>query len=230
MISNIIKFLTGREYTLSLKDLRYLVSKAGGSAIRGLLLYGIRRGRLVFLGRGVVLIAKSQIHLAPGAAIGHHSYLDASSHRGVKIAHGATLREFCWVQCRSGLGEMGEGLEIGERAYIGPHASIGVGGMVRIGAGTQIGAGLRLSAEQHSLGNDGSFTDGTTERVGITIGENVWIGNNVTILDGVVIGDKAVIGAGAVVTRSIAAGMVATGVPARETRTITPPRTDGGSS
>jgi acetyltransferase-like isoleucine patch superfamily enzyme len=50
---------------------------------------------------------------------------------------------------------------------------------------------------------------------GISIGDGVWLGVGVTVLDGVTIGDGAVIGAGAVVTRSIPAGAVALGSPAR---------------
>jgi maltose O-acetyltransferase len=48
----------------------------------------------------------------------------------------------------------------------------------------------------------------------------VWIGANVTILPGVEIGDFAVIGAGSVVNRSIPAGSLAVGVPARVVRTV----------
>lgn len=49
----------------------------------------------------------------------------------------------------------------------------------------------------------------------ITIGDNVWIGNNVTILKGVTIGDGAIIAAGSVVNKSIPAGCLAAGVPAK---------------
>lgn len=49
----------------------------------------------------------------------------------------------------------------------------------------------------------------------IKIGNHVWIGMNATILKGVTIGDGAIIAAGAVVTRDVAAGCLAGGVPAR---------------
>ncbi|AJE45424.1 acyltransferase [Celeribacter indicus] len=222
MLAFLIKSLTGRDYSLRSSDLGYLAGKALGPGLRGLWRYGLWRGRLVFIGRGVVMISRGRLDLGRGASIGHFSYIDASSREGVRIAAGATLREYCWIQCRSGLNAIGEGLEIGERAYVGPFSSIGVGGKVVIGAGTQIGAGLRLSAEAHELGSDHTFTDGTVRRAGIEIGRNVWMGNSVTILDGVTIGDGAVIGAGAVVTRSIGAGMVAFGAPAREVRPVAP--------
>ena len=49
----------------------------------------------------------------------------------------------------------------------------------------------------------------------ITVGSNVYIGGNAIVLMGVNIGDDCVIGAGAVVSRSIPAGSVAVGNPAR---------------
>jgi acetyltransferase-like isoleucine patch superfamily enzyme len=52
----------------------------------------------------------------------------------------------------------------------------------------------------------------------IHIGRNAWIGRGVTILGGVTIGEDVVIGANAVVTKSIPAGAVAVGIPARVIR------------
>lgn len=49
----------------------------------------------------------------------------------------------------------------------------------------------------------------------VVIGNSVWIGGSATILPGVVIGDNVVVGAGAVVTRSVPAGVVVGGNPAR---------------
>jgi hypothetical protein len=49
----------------------------------------------------------------------------------------------------------------------------------------------------------------------VTICDNVWLGVNVIVLKGVTIGENTLIGAGSVVTRSLPAGVVAAGVPAR---------------
>jgi acetyltransferase-like isoleucine patch superfamily enzyme len=54
----------------------------------------------------------------------------------------------------------------------------------------------------------------------IRIGRDVWIGCGVRILAGVEIGARAVVAAGAVVTKPVAAGMLAAGVPARPVKSI----------
>jgi maltose O-acetyltransferase len=85
---------------------------------------------------------------------------------------------------------------------------------VSIGDGTQIGPGVQILSADHPR-------DATTRATGlefgrpIRIGRNVWIGGGALILPGVEIGDDAVIGAGSVVTRSVPAGAIAVGNPAR---------------
>ena len=54
----------------------------------------------------------------------------------------------------------------------------------------------------------------------VHIGENVFIGGHCVILKGVTIGDGAVIGAGSVVTKSIPAGEIWAGNPAKFIRKV----------
>lgn len=54
----------------------------------------------------------------------------------------------------------------------------------------------------------------------IILKKGCWVAANVTILAGVTIGENSVIAAGAVVTKSIPAGVVAAGVPAKVIKTI----------
>lgn len=56
------------------------------------------------------------------------------------------------------------------------------------------------------------------KRVGI--GDNVYIGRNAQVLPGIEIGDNCIVGAGAVVTRSVPAGHVVAGNPARVLRKV----------
>jgi acetyltransferase-like isoleucine patch superfamily enzyme len=57
-----------------------------------------------------------------------------------------------------------------------------------------------------------------TSQAPVVIRRGAYIGANVTILEGSEIGEESVVGAGAVVTRSVAAGTVVAGVPARVIR------------
>jgi acetyltransferase-like isoleucine patch superfamily enzyme len=56
----------------------------------------------------------------------------------------------------------------------------------------------------------------------VNIGDNVWLGVNVTVLKGVTIGPGTIVGAGSLVAKSLPAGVVAAGVPARVIRKIEP--------
>jgi len=54
----------------------------------------------------------------------------------------------------------------------------------------------------------------------VTIGDGVWLAAGVLVCPGVTIGENTVVGAGAVVTRSLPAGVVAYGNPARVIRQV----------
>ncbi len=85
---------------------------------------------------------------------------------------------------------------------------------ITIGADAQIAPGVHIYTATHPL-------DPATRRTGlelarpVTIGDNVWLGGGAIVTPGVTIGDGTVVGAGSVVTRSLPAGVVAAGNPAR---------------
>lgn len=217
MIAGLVRLLTGRDYTVAPGDLGYMLAKGGKPMLRGLLwsVLRLRRWNGLMLGPNIQWVMAGRIRMGRGVLIGGMSYVDGSARRGIVLADRVTIREHAWIQGRSGLNDPADGLWIGERAYIGPRAVIGIGGPIRIGAGVQAGAGLTITAEAHRADETGSFVSGHTERRGVAIGDGCWLGNNVSILDGVEIGADCVIGANSLVTRSIPAGSVAYGVPAR---------------
>ena len=102
---------------------------------------------------------------------------------------------------------------IGDNTYINPHTIVISNESISIGNSCAISFNCQLmDTDMHDITIDG-FTKPKT--AGITIGDNVWIGSQCTILKGVSIGNGAVIAAGSVVTRSIPAGAMAAGVPAK---------------
>jgi len=224
IFSSILRALSGREYrNVSFSDIGYMVQKGGGSFLRGLLwsLVRLRPPRGLMLGRNVKLIGTSRLRLGRGVSLGHNSYLECSSAQGVSLANGVTLREYAWLQCRSGFNTAAGKVSIGEGSYIGPFAVLGAGGGLLIGPRCQIGARFTVSAESHERDAQNSFVHGKVSRSGVEIGSECWIGNNVCVLDGVRIGARCVIGAGSVVTRDVPDGSTAFGVPAR-VRSTTP--------
>ena len=131
------------------------------------------------------------------------------------------------------LGACGDGVHVRPpfRLEYGLRVSIGAGTFlnydclmldvapITIGEACQIATRVQFLTATHPV-------DPEPRRIGwesgepIALGDNVWLGGGVVVCPGVTIGDDTVVGAGAVVTRSLPAGVVAAGVPARVIREI----------
>ena len=105
---------------------------------------------------------------------------------------------------------LGERVVIGSNVSLGAHSPITLGDDVRISRDVIIEtAGLDFSTGQQPYKHVSKP---------ITIEKGVWIGARAMILGGVILGENAVVAAGAVVSRSVAAGTVVAGIPARPVR------------
>ena len=131
------------------------------------------------------------------------------------------------------LGGFGEGSEIrspfvcdyGFQIHIGARTFVNFGlvaldvARITIGDDVQIGPNVQLLTPTHP-------TDPELRRAKweagepITIADNVWLGGGCIVLPSVTIGENTVVGAGAVVTRDLAANVVAVGNPARGIRDL----------
>lgn len=115
--------------------------------------------------------------------------------------------------------ETGQGgsLKIGANTHIQPRCQISAyKASIEIGSGVQIAPNCAFYPYQHSVAAGVPIIEQPLHsKGGIVIEDDVWLGYGVVVLDGVRIEKGAVIGAGAVVTRSIPAGAICAGVPAR---------------
>ncbi|MEO6584476.1 MAG: acyltransferase [Ferruginibacter sp.] len=101
-------------------------------------------------------------------------------------------------------------LSIGSESFLG-RVVINIHAEVKIGNRVCINDGVEILTASHNV------TDPEWKEIkeSITIGDYVWIGTGAMILPGVSIGRGAVIGARAVVSKSVDAGTVVVGSPAR---------------
>lgn len=96
---------------------------------------------------------------------------------------------------------------------------------VKIGFGFYIGHGMSVVVNPTAvIGNNCNIsqfcTIGSNRGLAAQIGDDVYIGPAVCIVESVNIGSHSVVGAGSVVTRSIAAGSMVAGAPAKLIRSI----------
>jgi acetyltransferase-like isoleucine patch superfamily enzyme len=118
--------------------------------------------------------------------------------------------------------EIQKGASVGARCKISSHTFICEG--VEIEDEVFVGHGVmftndRLPRATRADGSPQTEADWKLERTVVRRGAS--IGSNATILCGLEIGERAVVGAGAVVTKSVPAGAVVAGNPARVIRAVT---------
>jgi len=113
-------------------------------------------------------------------------------------------------------------ITIGPRTYINRHTMIDADLSIEIGTETMIGPFCYLTDHDHTVEPGKAPAAGALIAAPTRIGERCWLGAHVTVLKGVTIGDGTVVGAGSVVTKSLPAGVVAVGNPARVLKSIAP--------
>ncbi len=107
---------------------------------------------------------------------------------------------------------------IGDRVFVGRGCEFNICKHLTIGDDSLIASDVKIIDHDHGKSLDSLISRQPAIESPIRIGRDVWIGVNSVILKGVSIGDGAIIGAGSVVTRSVPAGEIWCGVPARKTR------------
>jgi maltose O-acetyltransferase len=116
--------------------------------------------------------------------------------------------------------EFGENITIGDRFFANFDCVILDGAEVTIGDYVLFGPRVGIYTSNHAI-DPGERAAGGCYAKPVTIGDRCWIGGGLHIMGGVEIGEGTIVGAGSVVTKSLPAGVIAGGVPARVIRPIT---------
>lgn len=143
-----------------------------------------------------------------------YNYTHVRPRAEVTLGPGATLAPN--VSLRNG-----SRITIGARSKVGEHAFLWAGdghGRITIGTDCRLGPGVFVTASDYGLLPDQNIATQARNERDIVIGNDVWLGANVFVAAGVEIGDGCVVSAGSTVTKSLPAGSVAVGVPARIVR------------
>ena len=187
------------------------------SLLRGARLW--LRGRAsggAMLGSGVRFQYLSLIRFGKFLKTGDNVRFSGLGTEGLTMGDNVSIGAFSQVIVSTSLSEPGRFIRLGSRVGIGEFAYLGGGGGLSIGDDCIIGQYFSCHPENHLHADfETPIRLQGVVRKGISIGANCWIGSKVTVLDGVTIGAGCVLAAGAVVTRSIPAGCVVAGVPAR---------------
>ena len=124
---------------------------------------------------------------------------------GVRMAPNVSLRN-------------GERIKIGAYSHIGGHCWLWAGdsvGRITLGRHALLGPEVFITASNYQTEPGIPVMDQPKLERDVVVGDDVWLGARVVVVPGVEIGDGCIVGASSVVTRSIPAGSIAVGNPAR---------------
>jgi acetyltransferase-like isoleucine patch superfamily enzyme len=149
------------------------------------------------------------VHLAKLARFHVYSHAaprrEMHAGRGLRMSPTASLRN-------------GSRIRVGDGVHIGEGCSLWAGdatGTITLGDKALLAPGVFITASNYLTAPGTPIMDQAKREADVVIGSDVWLGARVVVLPGVTIGDGAVVGAGAVVSKSLPAGCIAVGSPAR---------------
>lgn len=157
------------------------------------------------------------------------------------IGPGCRIGDDVRIEIGNGTLVLGPGVDLRARATLFVHGRLTLDGANVLQHGCSfhcdeaITIGRRAVLSDHCTVVDSSHTfDGPSDwflhdlrTAPVTIGADAWLGVKATVTRGVTVGERAVIGANSVVVSEVPPGWLASGVPARNLRPFTAPRTTG---
>ena len=115
-----------------------------------------------------------------------------------------------------GVWKPGPNILIGDGSFIGRNCEFNIRQRIEIGRDALIASGCKFIDHDHGFSAPEPMKTQHGAEAAIFIEQDVWLGANVLVLKGVTIGRGAIVAAGAVVTKSVGAGEIWGGVPARK--------------
>jgi acetyltransferase-like isoleucine patch superfamily enzyme len=188
--------------TEPLSDLRCL--KLAGYALNRLqfALYGVRHGHGL-RARGVQILNRGTITLGNNVSM-------ASRQQGTPYI--TSLRTYfpeSRIQLGNGIFLSGTVIHANQLVTMGDHAGTGPGVVI-------------MDNDSHApILTRGGPRHERPPQEPVHIGARVWLGMRVIVMKGVTIGDDTIVAAGSIVTRSLPAGVLAAGAPAKPIRELT---------
>jgi acetyltransferase-like isoleucine patch superfamily enzyme len=171
--------------------------------------------------RGAMSRLRLLVYRAFGMQIGRRNRMEGSGRVRrccqIEIGDNNAFTQGCWLWPED-TDFQGIRIRIGNSNYFNRDVMIDACGLVEIGNNNMFGPDVYITDSNHQFGAGASPGDLPMIKGKVVIGSRCWIGAKVVILKDVELGDGCVIAAGAVVTRSVAPGQVAGGVPARQIR------------
>lgn len=188
-------------------------------------LLGMKIGRDVRIGFGTLLLC-SRVELLDGAQIGHFCLIRANELRMGKratISNLVRIAAFSVVmKSQSTIGSQNEisgvrtdprsTLYLGPASFILPHCFVNVFRPVHLGRNVGLGGGSYLFTHGVWLSKLDGFP---VSYGGITIEDDVWLPWSCFIMPNVTIGTRTIVGARSLVNKSLPAGVLAAGAPAK---------------
>jgi UDP-3-O-[3-hydroxymyristoyl] glucosamine N-acyltransferase len=194
-------------------------------------LAGIHRSAVVDSSASIA----DDVSIGPGCVIGPLVRIGRGTvlRNNVTVGRSVVIGEFCLIKSNSVIGEEGFGIvgdEAGNNIRLPHVGSVVIGDHVEIGALNTVCSGTveptvvssYVKTDDHvhiahncSIGANTIVTACAEISGSVTIGERVWVGPNACIMNGIAIGERTFLGLGTVVTKSLPAGVVAVGSPAR---------------
>lgn len=190
----------------------------------------------VALGKGVKLglMPGSKIHIGQGSKISDGSNIHAGNDTTIHLEKGCNILNNSIVRNGNEV-RMGEGSSISTYCQIFPREA-GYDGKLIMGKGSNIGDNTQIDTCDDVIIHDqvaiGPYTiiyshdheyeadsfaawKGGVKTGKVVVEDGAWVGARVTLLPGVTIGKRAIVAAGSVVTKSVPAGDIVGGVPAK---------------